>query len=429
MKRIAEEMISKGVKAADAEKLVRENIDVKRDKLEICGETFFRDEYDDLTVLGIGKASVPMAFGCDMLDPDDGLVITDGSGSSPPGIEVKVARHPYPKKANIEAGEALLSKIREKKNSLFIFLVSGGGSALFLSPVENITVSEMNELNRSLVKSGADIHEINAVRKHLSRVKGGQLGRELTERGDAVSLIISDVVGDDPSSIASGPTSPDLTTFKDAQAVLKRYDLWHEVSESIREYIDKGLAGEVKETPTSSEVKNFIIGDNMITLRAAERVAYEHNFHPMILTSQNTGEAEIIAKPYMGIAKEIQDSGRPIEPPAALIFGGEMTVEFDSHQESGEGGPNREFVLSSAVEIRDRKNIVVASADTDGTDGVGKAGSVAAADSVQQSNLDPKELLEKHDSQAFFDQLNSSIEFKGRTNVNDISVILILSSP
>ncbi len=428
MKEAAKKMITAGVKAADPEKLVKENIEVKGNRIKICGKTVSRDDYDEITVLGIGKASVAMSSGCEMLEPDDGLVITDKNGSTLPEIEVNVAEHPYPEKANIHAAESLLSKIRQKENSLFIFLVSGGGSALFLSPVDGITVSEMKELNKSLVRSGADIHEINAVRKHLSEVKGGRLGKELTKRGDAVSLIISDVVGDELSSVASGPTCPDPTTFEDARNVLKRYDLWEEISESVREHLNKGVAGEVEETPDSSKVKNFLIGSNMIALRAAKEVASEYDFEPLILTSQNTGEAKAVAEPYMGIAKEVQDSGNPTEPPAALIFGGEMTVEFEQGPKGGKGGPNREFVLSSAIEIQNRKNIVVASADTDGTDGIGKAGALATTDSIERSEFDPRNLLEEHDSERFFDQIDSSIEFDSRTNVNDISVILVLGS-
>lgn len=429
MRDLAEEMVHEAVRAADPERLVRKNIKVEGDEFEICGKKFSREDYTEVVVFGIGKASVPMASGLEELNPDDGLVITKSGKDtdlSIPAIEVEEASHPYPEKANLEASDALLSKLGDKEDAFFLFLISGGGSALFLSPAAGINIKDMKELNELLVKSGADIHKINSVRKHLSEVKGGRLGEKLTRKGDVVSLIVSDVVGDDMGSIASGPTYPDLTTYKDAVEVLKRYDLWDQIPESVREHLERGLNDELEETPKRLDVENFVIGNNMTALQGAKRVAEKNNFNSIILTSQNIGEAKGVAKPYTGIAKETQDSNSPLEPPAALIFGGEMTVGFRKGENGvGKGGPNREFLLSSALEIRDRENIVVISVDSDGIDGMEKAGAVADTTTIERSDLNAKRLLEKHDSQAFFESINDSIEFESETNVNDISVILI----
>ncbi len=429
MRRTAKEMILKGVEAADPEYLVENCIDLEGNTIKICEKRFKRSDYDEIVVFGIGKASFAMAVGCKKLEPDDGLVITKSGEvyqEERCPVEIRKAHHPYPKEANKEATDELLSKVDEKENALFIFLVSGGGSAMFLSPVEGITLREMNDLNKLLVKSGANIHEINAVRKHVSRVKGGRFGNICSKKGDVVSLIISDVVGDDLSVIASGPTYPDDSTFKDAERVLKEYDIWEDVSESIREHIEEGLKGDVEETPTELDVDNFLIGNNLLALKEVKNLAVQKGFNPLILTSQNQGEARLVAKPLMGIAKEIQDSGNPLKAPAAVILGGETTVSFRSMDtESGLGGPNRELVLSSAVEIQDRDNIVVASVDSDGIDGVDKAGAMADTSTIKNCDLDPKEYLERHDSQSFFEAIDSSIEFDSRTNVNDITVILV----
>lgn len=429
MRKIAKNMIFEGVKSADPENLVDNNIDIDGNKINIVDKEFDRDDYDQVVVFGIGKAAVSMASGLNKIEPNDGLIITkkgnvyDGHKSPVP---IREAYHPYPEQANLDAANEILSKLENIDNALIIFLVSGGGSALFLSPVEGISVSEMNELNRLLVKSGANIHQINSVRKHVSRVKGGRFAEICKEKGDLVSLIISDVVGDSLSVIASGPTYPDPSTFEDAKDVLKEFGLWDKVSDNIRNHIKKGLDGIIKDTPSSLYVDNYLIGNNMSALKGAKIVADDNDLNSIILTSQNQGEAREVAKPYSGIAMEVQDTGNPIEPPAALIFGGEMTVTFESmDSESGKGGPNREFVLASAIEIVGRENIVVASVDSDGIDGVEKAGAIADTNSIKRSNLNAKDFLKYHSSQDFFDSLDDSIAFDSRTNVNDISVIII----
>ncbi len=429
MKELTEVMISEAVKSADPEKLTADVIDIENGRLKISGKRFDQEDYDEIVVFGIGKASVAMATGCRKLDPDDGLVITKSGKEYDEErcpVKVRKAHHPYPKTANKEATEELLSKVEEKENALFVFLVSGGGSALFLSPVEGISLSEMNSLNKLLVKSGASIDEINAVRKHVSRVKGGRFGELCSKRGNIVSLIVSDVVGDGLSVIASGPTYPDDSTFEDAERVLKEYEIWDEVPGSVREHIQKGMDGEINETPDELDVDNFLIGNNLLALKKAKDVAEKNGLNSTILTSQNEGEAKVVAKPLVGIAKEIQDSENPISPPAAVILGGETTVRFRSMDaESGSGGPNRELTLSAAIEMKDRENMVFASIDSDGIDGMSKAGAIADTSTVENSQLNPRDYLERHDSQSFFEEIGDSIEFDSRTNVNDITIILV----
>jgi len=429
MRQLAEEMIIEGVRSADSEQLVKKNIEVRGQDIKICGKRFRRDDYKEIVLLGIGKASVPMSRGCEELNPDDGLVITkhgDDMERDGSPVVVRRAHHPYPDQINIDASKELLSKVEEKEEALFIFLVSGGGSALFTYPVNGIKTSEIRELNEHLIKSGANINEINAVRKHLSRVKGGKFGDLCSKKGDIVSLIISDVVGDDLSSIASGPTYPDGSTYEDAKKILEEYGIWKRASQSIRDRIKRGLKGEVEETPTDLDVNNFLIGNNMVALKGARKIADKKELNTMILTSQNQGEAKEVAKPLIGVAKEVQDTGNPIEPPVAVLSGGETTVRLKKVDErTGEGGPNREFVLSAAIEIQDREDIVVASVDSDGIDGTDKAGAIADTSTVEKCTLDPKDHLEKHDTQTYFESIGDSIEFNSKTNVNDITVIIV----
>ncbi len=428
MRELAMKMIIGGIEAADPRALVRDSIEVHDDVIKICGKEFERSDHDEIVVLGIGKASVPMAMGCEILKPDDGLVITksgeDHHENCP--VEVMEAHHPYPEDANKMAADELLSKVDGKENALFVFLVSGGGSALFSSPVEGITAEDMNALNKLLVNSGANIQEMNAVRKHVSRVKGGRFGELCSKNGDIVSLIISDVVGDDLSSVPSGPPYPDETTFHDAKIILKEYDIWDAIPSSVREHIEAGIEGRMEETPTELKAHNFLIGNNLLALEEAKRLAKRKDMRTLILTSQNKGEAREVAKPLTAMAMEVQDSHNPIEPPAALVLGGETTVRFDPKDEkSGKGGPNRELVLSAALEIDDRENIVVASVDSDGIDGTDKSGAIADTSTIENCDLDAKEYLDRHDSQPFFEALGDSVEFESSTNVNDITVILV----
>ena len=277
------------------------------------------------------------------------------------------------------------------------------------------------------MKCGAQIHDINTIRKHCSDVKGGKFGKRVSEKGATlISLILSDVVGDDLSVIASGPSYKDATTFDDAIGLLKQYGIWDETPESIQEHMLRGLENPGLEPPREvpENVYNYLIGNNLAALNAAETIARREGFNTIILTSQNSGEAKIIAKCIMGIAKEIQDSGNPVSPPACLIMGGEMIVTFDWKDRNG-FGPAREFVLSSALEIQGRKNIVVAGCDTDGVDGNGKSGAIADGGTVARATLDSRHYLDKHDAELFFDSLDDSIQFVSMTNVNDLIVVLV----
>jgi len=434
-RKIAKEMIMAGVKAADPTEAIRNSIKRTGNILTIRGDKYNLENYDRILFFGIGKAVAPMAHALEeIITPDGGLLITKLGGEIG-NVEVKSvplykAYHPEPKKENVEYSDKILKMVEEldpNSPTLIFFFITGGGSALFCAPPEGISIVEMYQLNQLLMKCGANIYDINTIRKHLSRIKGGRFGQLCSQKGaTTISLILSDVVGDDLSVIASGLTYKDNSTFEDAINLAKHYRIWDEMPVKIKKYLEKGLSDETMEPPREipERVYNYLIGNNMGALKAAEKVAKDAGFRTMILTSQNTGEAKVIAKCIMGIAKEIQDSGHPIEPPAALIIGGEMIVTFDWKDRDG-FGPNREFVLSSAIEIANRENIVVAGVDTDGVDGEGKSGAIADCRTIERAILDPRYYLDKHDAEIFFDSLGDSLQFASFTNVNDIDVVLI----
>ncbi len=422
---LAKELIQTGLDAADAEKLTSQY--VKETYIETPSEKqFFFEDYERVVLLGAGKAAPFMAQPFKKCPIDDGLIIADSrSKIVEKEIPVKVIRgsHPYPTEENIHATHTLIRKLEKNDgDTLFIFLISGGGSSLLCSPAGKISIDDLNELNRLLVSSGMDIHQINTVRKHVSKVKGGRLVEGL--KGDIVTFILSDVVRDDLSMIASGPTVTDDTSFKAVIDILKEFSLWDKVPNSVSDYLSHCLIDKIEDKLDDNGSMNVLIGNNMVALQAMYEYALDTEFKPMILTSRNRGEAKEVAKLLAGIVEEIVDTKNPLSSPAALILGGEMTVSLDNAQGS-RGGPNREFVLSAALELLNLDDVVICSVDSDGIDGVGRAGAIISPSSLRNKQPEAKEHLKKHDTETFFDEMDASITFDGTTNVNDISVILI----
>lgn len=434
-RKIAHEMIMAGVNVADPRQSIKDNVKVDGDTLTVRDDTFSLKEYDRVLLFGVGKASTPMCQAFEeILRPDDGLVVTKIGEeiciADVKSVPVKRAYHPEPRAENAEYSREILDRIDaigDEEKVLVFLMVSGGGSALFSCAPEAVGIEDKFKLNQLLMKCGANIHDINTIRKHCSDIKGGKFGQRVARKGGTlVSLILSDVVGDDLSAIASGPSYKDDSTFEDAIGLMKQYGIWEEAPESVRAHMERGLDDASLEPPREvpAGVYNYLIGNNLSALEAAKAIAVREGFNTTILTSQNTGEAKIIAKAYMGIAKEIQDSQNPVKAPACLIVGGEMIVTFDWEDRNG-FGPTREFVLSSALEIQGRRNIVVAGCDTDGVDGDGKSGAIADGRTIERATLDARQYLDKHNAELFFDSLDDSIQFASMTNVNDIIVILV----
>ena len=299
-------------------------------------------------------------------------------------------------------------------------------------PATGITLQDKKELTDALLKCGARIDEINAVRKHISELKGGQLAKAAYP-ATLVSLILSDVVGDPLDTIASGPTAPDTTTFNDAISILKKYNLWkNSTPKTIRRRLETGLRGEISETPKPGDkvfdqTLNVIVGNNRTAALAACRKAKGLGFNSLLLSSMVEGEARHVGTAYAGIMKEIVDSNNPIPKPAVMIAGGETTVTVTGQ---GKGGRNQELVLSASLKIEGLKGVAIASIGTDGIDGpTDAAGAIADGQTfvrAHEKKLDPKQFLMNNDSYGFFSKLSDLI-FTGPTDtdVNDLTVMVV----
>ena len=308
--------------------------------------------------------------------------------------------------------------------------ISGGGSALLPLPVAGISLKEKQDTTKALLRCGAPIHEINSIRKHLSQIKGGGLAR-VVYPATLVSLIISDVIGNELGVIASGPTVADTSTFFECRKILERYHLLSNIPRAVRNHILKGARGKAPETPKPGSVIfkktiNLIIGSNIQCLEAAEKKAKKMGYNTLLLSSFVQGETREVAKMQAAILKEVITSGRPIPRPACVISGGETTVTIRG---TGKGGRNQEFALACGIEIAGLKGAAVLSAGTDGTDGPTEAAGAYAdwkmVDRAKKLGLDSYHYLDNNDSFHFFEQLNDLIiTGPTRTNVMDMIVLL-----
>ena len=380
-------------------------------------------------VLGAGKASGHMAEAVERLWPGPlaGLVVTQEGYARPcRRIEVVEASHPTPDRAGAAAAARMLEMTRGLlPDDLVLCLVSGGGSALLPAPAGDISLEDKQAVTKALLKSGATIHEINCVRKHLSRIKGGRLAAAC-QPARVVSLIVSDVPGDDVAVIASGPTAPDASTREEARAVLARYAI------AMPATVSAWLATPGAETPKPGDplfarVTNTIVATPQMALEAAADVARRAGFAPMILGDAIEGEAREVGRAFAGIAHQVLRHGGPVRPPCALISGGETTVTVRG---DGRGGRNVEFALGLALALGDAPGVSVLAADTDGIDGAaGSAGAFVLPGTLERARergLDPRAALERNDAGGFFAALAQAFETGPTfTNVNDLRIILI----
>jgi len=435
LKQAALEIFRAALRAVDPAEVVRRSVDVEGEMLWAKGVPFDLSQRSKIYVVGAGKAGAPMAAALEEILGDRisaGLVsVKEGYLGETKRIELKEAGHPVPDEAGLRAAKAILELAAGAGGEdLVIVLLSGGGSALLPCPAEGVTLAEKQELTQLLLSSGANIREINAVRKHLSRIKGGRLA-QATFPARLLALILSDVVGDPVDAIASGPTAPDPTTFADALAVLEKYRLRNKVPASILKHLQTGLEGLLPETPKLDDplfqqVTNLVIGSNLSALLAAKERAEGLGFHALILSSSIEGEAREVAKVHGAIAREVRRTGNPIPPPACVISGGETAVTVRG---KGLGGRNQEFVLAAALEIEGLPKTVIFSAGTDGTDGpTAAAGAVADGETVQRAralDLAPAEFLADNNSYGFFERLQDLV-VTGPTNTNVMDLQLIL---
>ena len=437
---IALDVIEHVLTSVDPRLIIKSKVVLRKDQLSIDGNTFDLNTFKRIFVMGGGKASGSMAKGLEEVlgnRIEGGLVVVPRGTETrymTSRIKVQGATHPVPDNESIEAAKRLMELAdRAEEDDLVLCLISGGGSSLMALPREGVSLSDKQKVIDLLLKSGATINEINAVRKHLSCFKGGQLAKRLYP-ATVVSLLLSDVVGDPLDVIASGPTAPDPTTFENAVSVLKRYSLWERAPETVRKVLCEGAEGSIPETPKDGDlaferVYNIVVGNNRLACAAAVEGLRRNGLKTLLLTSFIEGEAKEVGFMLGALAQEIAASGNPLQPPVGIVVGGETTVTVTG---GGRGGRNQEIALSAALKIGGLDDMVIASISTDGVDGMtDAAGALVDGKTIQRSRglgLDSRECLKNNDSYAFFSKLDDCLIYTGPTgtNVDDVSILIAL---
>ncbi len=398
-----------------------------------AGRTRYRlDAFRNVYVIGAGKAAVPMAQAIERLLGKrirGGLLnVKYGHTGRLRRIDLNECGHPIPDRNGVLGAQRITGIASQAgRDDLLLCLISGGASALLPLPAPPVTLEEKQETTRLLLRCGANIHELNCVRKHISAVKGGQLA-QLAYPASVLTLILSDVIGDDLDVIGSGPTVPDRSTFAEAREILSKYGIAAQVPAAVRER----LSGSAPETPKPGDpvfdrVQNQVVGSNRLAVDAAVKQARALGYHTLVLSTFIEGETRDIARMHAAIAKEIRAAGRPLKPPACVISGGETTVTIRGH---GMGGRNQEFALAAALDIAGMQDVAVLSVCTDGTDGpTDAAGAIADGATIGRAEtmgLSAVGYLAANDSYHFFERLGGLIKTGPTgTNVADVRILLL----
>jgi glycerate 2-kinase len=433
---LARELVSAALASVDPAKAVRKYLRREGDTLTVAGHSYDLRKYRRVLVVGGGKASAPMAQAVEEIlgDRVTAGVINVKYGYTAPTriIEINQAGHPIPDEKGVAGAARMAELVRETTpEDLVIALISGGGSALMVLPTPGISLTDKRRLTDAMLRSGANINEMNTVRKHLSGIKGGGLAR-LAYPADLITLMLSDVIGSPLDVIASGPTVPDTSTFQDAWRVLESHDLIDALPASIAKRLKAGLAGEIADTPKPDDpvfarCRNVVVSSNEIAAAATVQRAKELGMNALLLSTFVEGEAREVARVFAGIAKEIITSGNPIPRPACVVVGGETTVTVRG---KGLGGRNQELALSAGVYLRGYPDATVVALGTDGSDGpTDAAGGIGDGETILRASrlgLDPLKYLVDNDSYHFLQQTGDLIVTgPTNTNVNDLTFILV----
>jgi len=429
--RVALDCVTAGIEAADPGRAVAERLSLSDSTLVIDGDRYDLANYEHVYVLGGGDDAAVVARALeDLLGAhiDDGAVVTDNPVETE-RIDVLPGDHPVPSERGVESTREVLALAeRAGADDLVLGVITGGGSAVMPAPAEGLDLAALQATTEAVLASGADIGEINAVRKHCSALKGGQLARAAAP-ATVAGLVVSDVIGNRLDVIASGPLTPDESTYADALDVLDRYDV--DVPDAVATRLRAGADGELPETPSMgdeifSAVRQYVLADGMTALDGAAEAAEEAGYDTLVLSSRVRGEASEAAKVLVGIAEEVAATGTPIDPPAVVLSGGETTVTVRG---DGTGGPNQEFALSAGVEL-EAPAVTVASVDTDGIDGVSdNAGGVVTAADVAPVAEAARAALENNDAGGFLDRHGGLIVTgPTNTNVNDLRLFVVHDS-
>lgn len=424
--KLAIDALAAGIEAADPARLTRNRVSMSASTLTVGETTVSLDGIEEISVIGGGKAAGVIAAELESILGDrlsSGVVVTNTPVDTD-RIEELPGDHPVPGDSSVKSSRRLLAAAEAAgESTLVLAVITGGGSALMAAPAGGLSLADLQSTTQSLLDCGATIDEINAVRKHLSAIKGGQLAAA-TAPARVCCLVVSDVVGNDLSTIASGPFVPDQSTFRDAHAVLERYDC--SVPQTVRQRLENGVAGEMRETPdvdspVFDRVSTTLLGDNMVAVRAAAETASEAGFEPLVVSSRIRGESREAAKTQVAVAEEMRATGNPLEPPAVVVSGGETTVTVRGE---GTGGPNQEFVLSAGVEL-DEPGVVVGALDTDGIDGVtDAAGGLLDSETVDEEQA--RAALADNDAYSVLEEATALIRTGATgTNINDLRVVVV----
>jgi hydroxypyruvate reductase len=409
----------------------------RRKNVFTVGETKYNlDEFENVYVIGAGKAGAPMSSAVEDLIGEriaEGTVnVKYGHVARLSKVKLVEAGHPVPdQKGNAGAAEILDIAGKAGKNDLVLCLISGGGSALLPFPAEGLSLKNKQDTIKTLISCGATIHEINTIRKHTSFIKGGMLAKAVFP-ATLVTLILSDVVGDDLDVVASGPTVPDTSTYSDCLGIIKKYGLKGKLPKKVIRHLTEGAEGKIEETPKAGDpvfgrTRNLIVGSGIEAIKAAKRKAEKLKYNTFVLSSMIEGETGESARFHCAVAREIAKTGLPVSMPACIISGGETTVNVKG---KGLGGRNQEFALASVSEIAGINNAVVLSCGTDGTDGpTDAAGAFADSNTLKRAadmGMDPIRYLSDNNSYSFFKKLGDLfITGPTNTNVMDLRIILV----
>jgi len=450
LRRIARRIADAGLQTVDAGRAIREQVRRRGSRLTVCGRRYDLDRFDRVIVLGAGKAAAVMAGSMERLlgaSLTGGLVITKRGHAAPLArIDVREAGHPLPDDDGVRATEALIkSADGSTERDLVFFLLSGGASSLLIAPAPGLTLHDLQRTTALLLACGAAIHEMNAVRKHLSAVAGGRLARTIGP-ATLITLAVSDVVGDSAEVIGSGPTMPDPTTHADALAVLARYRLEREVPPAVVDHLQRGSRGLIEETPKPDDPaftrfprQYDVIATNRLALTRAAAQAKRLGFRPLLLTDALTGEAREAATFAVAIGRSIREHHQPVRPPACVLLGGETTVTLprggDGTLPPAYGGRNQEFALAAALSMQGSDRLLALSLTTDGDDGIAPPNRPAAAGAwadgttvsrARSLGLDPDEALARHNAYPFFERLGDLVVTgPTRSNVMDLHLLLV----
>lgn len=424
------------LRAVDPAAAIHRHVVRDGNRLNTDGQGLNLDRFENVYVVGAGKAGSVMAGAMESVLGDrlTGGIVNVKYGHSTPlrRVEVLEAGHPIPDTAGVDGTEEIVELLALLDEDDLVFcLLSGGGSALLPLPAEGVTLQEKQAVTELLLQCGATINETNTIRKHISRVKGGQLAR-LAAPARLVSLVLSDVIGDPLDIIASGPTVPDESTYADCHSILEKYGLRDRLPATVTRHLEAGEKGTAPETPGPGDpvfcrTQTVMVANNRQALDSARTEAQKRGYNPLVLSSSIDGETREVARVYAAMAREIERYGDPVRPPACVISGGETTVTLKG---DGKGGRNQEFVLATVAGIAGLERTVVFSAGTDGTDGpTDAAGAVADGYTLSRATemgLDADACMNRNDAYHFFEPLGDLVMTgPTHTNVMDLRLLLV----